>query len=80
MGADEEVGFGGMPGSNWGDEPVLRTPRIVGLTIGEIEGREGIGEKDFGIDMLSDERKRLVGSLGIVMIWGGDVSMPGKSE
>jgi hypothetical protein len=37
-------------------------------------------KKIFGINMLGDERKRLVGSLGIVMIWGGDVSMPGKSK
>jgi hypothetical protein len=30
-----------------GGERVLRTPRIMGFTIGEIEGREGICEKDF---------------------------------
>lgn len=33
-------GSGGMPGSNWVDERVLRIPRIVGLIIGEKKGED----------------------------------------
>lgn len=46
------LGYGGMPGVNYGNKPVLRIPRIVSLSAGASEGDEVLEETILGVERL----------------------------